>query len=90
MSVVFALAIALGLIGYSLQGWLFAVLFPAAFLALVLPVMKSAIALEMRYSVKLEENSKVARFLGLSAGRIGALCLFGLLVLAMIWMNSAR
>lgn len=90
MSVILALAIALGLIGYSLQGWLFAILFPAVFLALVVPVMKSAIALETKYAIELEENSKFARFLGLGAGRIGALCLFALLLLAMIWVNPAR
>ncbi len=90
MSVILALAIALGAIGYALQGWLFATLFPLAFLALVLPVMKSAIALETKYSVKLEEGNKLAGFLGLQAGRVGALCLFGLLLLAMVWMTFAR
>ena len=88
MSVILALAIALGLIGYSLHGWWFAILFPAVFLALVVPVMKSAIARETRYTVKLEESSRLGRFLGLRAGRIGALCLFGLLLLAMIWANA--
>ncbi len=90
MSIAFSLAIALGVVGYSIQGWLFAILFPTVFLALMLPTMKFAIALEVKYSVRLEEGSKLAAFLGLHAGRIGALCLFGLLILAMLWTSPAR
>lgn len=90
MSTALALAVALAVIGYSIQGAWFAILFPAAFLALVLPTMKFAIALEMKYSIRLEENSKLAGFLGLHAGRIGALCLFGLLLIAMFWTTPAR
>jgi hypothetical protein len=90
MATSLALAIALGLIGYSIQGWFFAMIFPLAFVGLVLPIMKFAIALEVKYSVRLEEESKLASFLGLHAGRIGALCLFGVLLFAMFWASPVR
>jgi hypothetical protein len=85
MSSAIALAIVLGAMGYYLQGWLFAVIFPAAFLALVSPIANIVNAQMVRYVVRLEEDSELAGFLGLHAGRIGALCLFGALLLAMLW-----
>lgn len=80
-----ALAIVLGAAGYYLQGWLFAILFPAAFLALVSPIASILNAQAVKYAVRLEEDSKIAGFFGLHAGRIGALCLFGALLLVMLW-----
>jgi hypothetical protein len=85
MTTALALAIVLGVAGYYLQGWLFAILFPAAFLALVSPMAKMANAQTVKFAVRLEEDSKLAAFLGLHAGRIGALCLFGALLLVMLW-----
>jgi hypothetical protein len=85
MTTALALAIVLGVAGYYLQGWLFAILFPAAFLALVSPMAKMANAQTVKFAVRLEEDSKLAAFLGLHAGRIGALCLFGTLLLVMLW-----
>jgi hypothetical protein len=64
---------------------LFAVIFPAAFLALVSSIAKIVNAQVVKYAVSLEENSKLAGFLGSHAGRIAALCLFWALLLAMIW-----
>lgn len=89
MSTALALAIVLGVAGYYLQGWLYALMFPAAFLVLASPIAKIANAQAVRYAVRLEEDSKLAGFLGLHAGRIGALCLFGALLLAMLWATPA-
>lgn len=85
MSTALALAIALGVAGYYLQGWLFALVFPAAFLVVVSPLTKIVNAQALKYTIRLEEDSRLAGFLGLHAGRIGALCLFGALLLAMLW-----
>ena len=85
MTTVLALAIVLGVAGYYVQGWLYAMIFPAAFLVLHSPIVKTANAQALRYAVRLEEDSKLAGFLGLHAGRIGALCLFGALLFAMFW-----
>lgn len=87
MTTALALAIVLGFVGYYLQGWQFAILFPAVFLALVSPIAKIVNAQTVKYAVRLEEDSKLAAFLGLHAGRIGALCLFGALLLVMLWVT---
>jgi hypothetical protein len=87
MSTAIALALLLGVAGYYIQGWQFAALFPAAFLILFSPIVKIANSQAVKYAVRLEEDSKLAGFLGLHAGRIGALCLFGLLILAMLWAS---
>jgi hypothetical protein len=90
MSTALALAVVLGVAGYYLQGWLFAILFPAAFLALVSPIAQIVNTQVVKHTVRLEEDSKLARFLGLHVGRIGALCLFGALLLAMLWATAVR
>ena len=87
MSTALILAIVLGAAGYYVQGWLYAALFPVAFLVLVSPIAKIANAQAVKYAVRLEEDSKLGGFLGLHAGRIGALCLFGALLLAMFWIT---